>query len=66
MSEIFPDDPWRRIIAYAVLDRLGDRASYFDIPGVVNTIVDRLGFVDMDEIDPAVFDEILDQNRKPM
>lgn len=61
---LFPNDPWRRVIAVVVVDRLGERAEFFDVEGVVNAIVDRLGFVDVDEIDPLVFDEILDGNRK--
>lgn len=59
----FPD-LGRMVLEIQVGEQLGDRAPYFDIPGVVNTLVDRLGFVDLDEIDPLVLEEILDQNRK--
>jgi hypothetical protein len=52
------------VLAATVAHHLGDRATYFDIPAAVNMIVDRLGFVDLDEIDPLVLDEILDQNRR--
>jgi hypothetical protein len=59
----FPD-LGRMVLEITVTHRLGDRVPFFDVPGIVNTIVDRLGFVDMDEIDPLVFEEILDGNRK--
>lgn len=59
----FPD-LGRMVLEITVGHQLGDRATYFDVPGVVNTIVDRLGFVDLDEIDPLVFEEILDSNRR--
>lgn len=59
----FPD-LGRMVLEIQVGHQLGDRASYFDIPGVVNGIVDRLGFLDLDDIDPLVLEEILDQNRK--
>lgn len=56
-------DVGRMVLEITVNDRLGDRAPYFDVPGVVNAIV-CLGFVDLDELDPVVFREVLDQNRK--
>lgn len=59
-------NPWKTVLVITVNDRLGDRATYFDVPGVVDSIVDRLGFVDLDEIDPAVFEEILDHNRRTL
>jgi hypothetical protein len=58
----FPD-LGRMVLATTVAHRLGDRATYFDIPAAVDMIVAR-GFVDLDEIDPLVLDEILDQNRR--
>jgi hypothetical protein len=59
----FPD-LGRRVLEAVVLAHLGNRADFYDVSGVVNTIVDRVGFVDMNEIDPLVLEEILDQNRK--
>jgi hypothetical protein len=66
-EEIFPDDPWRRIMAYRVINQLGERVQHLDVKGIVNEIVERLGFVDIpDEIDPAVFEEIVDRHRKSL
>lgn len=61
----FPD-LGRMVLEIQVAHHLGDRATYFRIPDVVNAIVDRVGFVDLDEIDPLVLEEILDQNRQPL
>lgn len=61
----FPD-LGRMVLEIQVGHRLGDRATSFDVPGVVNEIVDRLGFPDLDEIDPLVFEEILDRHRKAL
>lgn len=66
-DEIFPDDPWRRVLAYQVINLLGERVQYFDIPGVVNEIVDRLGFVDVPtEIDPDVLVHIMENHRQSL
>jgi hypothetical protein len=54
------------VLEDTVTHQLGDRATCFDVPGIVNTIVDRLGFVDLETIDPQVFEHILDSNRKPL
>lgn len=54
-------------MAYRVINELGDRVRYIDVTGVVNEIVERLGFIDIpDEIDPAVFEEIVDRHRKSL
>lgn len=67
MEEIFPDDPWRRVMGYRVINELGPRVQHFDVTGIVNEIVDRLGFIDIpDEIDPTVFEEICDRHRKSL
>lgn len=57
-------DVGRMVLEATVTQELGDRLPYFDVPGIVNAIADRLGFVDLEEIDPLVFEEILDGNRK--
>lgn len=59
-------DVGRMVLEDTVTHQLGDRATCFDVPGIVNTIVDRLGFVDLETIDPQVFEHILDSNRKPL
>lgn len=59
----FPD-LGRMVLEADVTHHLGDRVQYSDVSGIVNTIVDRGGFLDLDEIDPLVLEEILDQNRR--
>lgn len=57
-------DLGRQVLQAQVEYALGNRAVHFDVSGVVKGIVDRLGFLDVDEIDPLVFEEILDRNRR--
>lgn len=59
-------NPWKTVLRFSLGMYLGERAAYFDLPGAVDEIVNRLEFLDPEEIDPLVLEEILDHNRKSL
>lgn len=59
-------NPWKTVLQFAMCRHLGERAAYFDLPGVVDEVVNQLGYLDPGEIDPLVLEEILDHNRKSL
>ena len=48
----------RMVLEVTITARLGDDADKYDIASLVKAYVERFGFVDIGEVDPAAFEEL--------
>lgn len=51
------------VLEITVTHRLGDAADSYDVPAIVEGVIERYGFVDLDEIPPGGFDSLASEHR---
>lgn len=57
-------DLGRTVLAIQIGHHLGEKASRFDIPALIEAYIKRFGFVDVGEVAPAAFTALSSEHRK--
>ena len=61
---IFPDNPWKRVLAYSLTESLGEQAERLDVEGFIDEYVETFGFVDSATVDPDALKVMVDKHTK--